>query len=145
MKKFNMLMDTMQFNRSNQLFLNLIVSFFCTFSAFTLLAQPVQGDLAFTAFNADEDGWALVTLVDLPANTTIYFTDNEATSPTAFADANESSFQWVTGAAVIPAGTVVRFAAIDQATRSASVGTFTAVNTSGLGLSQQSEPQYLPE
>ena len=38
-------------------------------AALTLVAAPAQaqvaGDLAFTAFNADEDGWAMVTFVDL--------------------------------------------------------------------------------
>ena len=39
-----------------------------------------SGDLAFTAFNADEDGWSLVTFVDLAANSQFYFTDNDGTA-----------------------------------------------------------------
>ena len=35
------------------------------------------GDLMFTSFNADEDGWSMVALANLPANTTVFFTDNE--------------------------------------------------------------------
>lgn len=37
------------------------------------------GDLAFTAFNADEDGFAMVALADVAANTKLYFSDNEWT------------------------------------------------------------------
>lgn len=36
------------------------------------------GDFAFTAFNADEDGWSLVTFVDIAANTQVYFSDAPA-------------------------------------------------------------------
>ncbi|MEP7319135.1 MAG: hypothetical protein ABI921_10345, partial [Panacibacter sp.] len=78
-------------------------------------AQLTKGDIAFTAFNADEDGWSLVNFVDIPANTIIYFTDNEATGTTSF-NTGESYHQWNTGANIIPAGTVVRFSAIDNAT-----------------------------
>ncbi|MEA5621950.1 choice-of-anchor I family protein [Nostoc sp. UHCC 0251] len=39
-----------------------------------------KGDIAFISFNADEDGWSIVTFVDIDPNTLIYFTDNEATS-----------------------------------------------------------------
>jgi hypothetical protein len=99
------------------------------------------GDIAFTSFNADEDGWSLVTFVDIAANTTIYFSDNEATSLTAF-NSGESAFSWNTGASVIDAGTVVRFSAIDGVSRAASVGSFAAVDTSNLGLSASNDTLY---
>ena len=35
------------------------------------------GDIAFTSFNADEDGLSFVTFTNIAANTTIYFSDNE--------------------------------------------------------------------
>ena len=35
------------------------------------------GDLAFTAFNADEDGFAMVALANVATNTKVYFSDNE--------------------------------------------------------------------
>ena len=108
-------------------------------------AQLSTGSIAFTAFNADEDGWALVTLANIPANTIIYFTDNEATSLTAF-NTGESYHQWNTGAAVIPAGTVVRFSAVDHATNlAATAGTFTRLTVSGsanFGLSTGGETVY---
>ncbi|MEH2084643.1 MAG: hypothetical protein V7K89_33135 [Nostoc sp.] len=43
----------------------------------------IQGDIAFTSFNTDEDGWSIVTFVDIDPNTTIYFSDGTASSPTA--------------------------------------------------------------
>ncbi|MBD2204306.1 cadherin-like domain-containing protein [Calothrix sp. FACHB-1219] len=99
------------------------------------------GDIAFISFNADEDGWSIVTFVDIPANTIIYFNDNEATSTTAF-NTGESAFQWDTGANTIVAGTVVRFSAIDAATRAASIGTFTVVDGSNIALSATNETVY---
>ena len=88
--------------------------------------QP--GNLAFTAFNADEDGFALVALKSVPAFTTVHFSDNEwnggAPGVGAF-NTGESTYAWVSGSAPLPAGTVVRFSAIDQATRASSVGAFT--------------------
>ncbi len=97
------------------------------------------GDIAFTAFNADEDGWSLVSFVDITAGTEIFFSDSTATSATVIGT-GESSFKWVTGA--ITAGDVIRFSAIDVAGRAASNGTFTAVGTGNLGLSATSETVY---
>lgn len=110
--------------------------------ATALSAQALStGDLAFTSFNADEDGWSLVTFVDLAANTKIYFSDGTASSATTLGN-NESSFQWNTGAAVIQAGTVVRFSAIDATDRSASIGSFSVLNSSNLGMSATAETVY---
>jgi len=87
--------------------------------------QP--GDIAFTAFNADEDGFAIAALRELPAYSTIYFSDNEwlggAPGSGAF-NTGENTYAWVTGAQPIAAGAVVRFSAVDQATRAASIGAF---------------------
>ena len=100
------------------------------------------GDIAFTSFNADEDGWSLVTFVDIAANTTIYFTDNEAVSTSAF-NTGESAHQWNTGASVIAAGTVIRFSAIDSTTNlAASAGTLTLANSSNLGINATNETIY---
>jgi len=108
-------------------------------------AQLATGDLAFTSFNADEDGWSLVTFADIPANTVIYFTDNEATSLTAF-NTGESYHQWNTGPNVIAAGTVVRFNNIDNATTlGASAGILSRLTVSGstnYGLSTGAETLY---
>lgn len=84
------------------------------------LAALGTGDLVFTAFNADEDGWAMVTFVDIAAGTTVYFGDNEWNG-SAF-NTGESYHKWVSGSASIAAGTVIRFSKTDQTTLSASVG-----------------------
>lgn len=114
-------------------------------AAIASLAQPAQaltaGDLAFTAFNADEDGWSMVVLADLAPNTTVYFTDNEWGG--ASFNSGESYHQWVSGSGTVSAGTVIRFSAIDSSTSlSASVGTLTRASVSGssnYGMSQSEE------
>ena len=101
------------------------------------------GDLAFTAFNADEDGWSLVTFVDIAPNATVYFTDNEWTG-TAF-NGGESYHAWTTGGSQIDAGTVIRFASIDTTSLSASIGTLARAAVSGsnnFGMSQSEESIY---
>lgn len=100
-----------------------------------------SGDLAFTALNADEDGWALVSFVDIAADTKLYFTDNEWTG-TAF-NTGESYHQWVSGASTIAAGTVIRFQKIDNATLlSSSIGTLTRASGSNFGISQDEDSIY---
>jgi len=89
-------------------------------------ALSSAGDLAFTSFNADEDGWSLVTFVDIAPGTSVFFTDNEwnggAIGAGSF-NTGEGSHAWSTGPATIAAGTVIRFSAVDQAARMASIGT----------------------
>ncbi len=100
------------------------------------------GDIMFTAFNADEDGLSFVTFVDIAANTTIYFSDNEWTG-SAF-NSGESYNQWVSGS-VLSAGSVVRLSAYDTASLSASVGTLSRVSVSGSsnwGISNSNETVY---
>ena len=57
-------------------------------AAMLATALPAQaqstGDLLFTAFNADEDGFAMVTLVDLPVGAKVWFSDNEWDGVSAF-------------------------------------------------------------
>lgn len=88
------------------------------------------GDIAFTAFNADEDGWAIVALTDLAANSTIYFTDSNWDGAT-FTSA-EGFHTWQTGAGIIAAGTVIRFSDIDQAGRAASTGSLSGTGNAAL-------------
>ncbi|MFQ6333355.1 PEP-CTERM sorting domain-containing protein [Methylophilus sp. 3sh_L] len=100
------------------------------------------GDIMFTAFNADEDGLSFVTFVDLAANTTIYFSDNEWTG-SAF-NSGESYNQWVSSD-VVAAGTVVRFSAYDKTSLSASTGVLSRVTVSGnsnWGISNSGETVY---
>jgi hypothetical protein len=101
------------------------------------------GDLAFTSFNADEDGFSMVALTSIAANTTIYFGDNEYLSG-AF-NAGESYSKWVSGSSAIAAGSVIRFTSIDTTSLAASLGTYTRETVSGSsnwGLSNSNETLY---
>ncbi|WP_274476190.1 choice-of-anchor I family protein [Mangrovimonas aestuarii] len=88
-------------------------------------AQLNIGDMAFIAMNADaDDDFAMVTFVDIPANTTVYFTDSEWDGSQFGTD--ENNFSWQSGAALIPAGTVITFSTI-SATASVSHGNIVGV------------------
>lgn len=92
------------------------------------------GQMAFTAFNADgDDDFAMVTFTEIPANTTIYFSDKEWTG-TEF-NSGEANFAWLTGAAAIPAAAIIVFNTI-SATPSVTFGNI--VGSPG-GLSTGSE------
>lgn len=95
----------------------------------TAVAALGSGDIAFTALNADEDGWALVSFIDIAPNTTVYFSDNEWNG-SAF-NTGESYHQWQSGASTIVAGTVIRFQNVDVASLSASFGTLSRASVSG--------------
>jgi PEP-CTERM motif len=114
-------------------------------AAATLPAQALTaGDLAFTSFNADEDGFAMVALADVAAGTKVYFSDNEWTG-SAF-NSGESFSSWTSGAAIVSAGTVIRFSKTDSATLlAASVGTLSRETVSGssnYGFSQSEDTLY---
>ncbi len=88
------------------------------------------GDIAFTAFNADgDDDFAIVALADIPANTTIYYSDNEPNSDgTGFESTSEGILKWETGSSTISAGTIVVFTDVDNDDNTnfgASIGTLT--------------------
>lgn len=109
-----------------------------------VFAAPAQalttGDIAFVAYNADEDGLAFVTFVDIAPNTSVFFRDDEWNG-SAF-NTGESATVWNSGASVIGAGTVVRFAAYDVASRSASHGTLSPVISTNFGLAANNETVY---
>jgi hypothetical protein len=119
-----------------------------TLLALALVAVSAQahalttGDLAFTSFNADDDRWAMVTFVDIAANTNIYISDNEWNG-TSFADFNEHTLVWNTGVSSIAAGTVVTFLEIDDGVTplGASVGTLglAAGGGTNLGFAKSNE------
>jgi len=116
-------------------------------AAVAAAALPAQaltaGDIAFTSFNADEDGLSFVALTTIAAGTTVYFSDNEWNG-SAF-NTGESHNQWSSGASDIAAGTVVRLAAYDKTSLSASIGTLSRVSVSGSanwGLANSNETVY---
>jgi hypothetical protein len=83
-----------------------------------------KGDIAFVGFNADRNkDFAIVVLHDIPANTTIYFTD-QTWNGTEFDDGN-NDLEWNTGSGVIPAGIVITFNELNTTHRSPSIGSFT--------------------
>lgn len=116
-----------------------------TLASTTALAALQPGDLAFTAFNADEDGFAIVALKPIAPFSTIYFSDNEwiggAPGAGAFTT-GESTFAWISGSLPVAAGTVVRFSAIDQTTRAASVGAFGVIQGGVLGFSASGDTLF---
>ncbi len=114
------------------------------------LSLPVQalraGDLMLTSFNADNDGWSVVALVELSPHTTVYFTDNRWEGAASLFVGSESHHRWDSGPLLVTAGTVVNFSQIDDARwLSASTGTFTRERVPGsstYGLSQTEETLY---
>lgn len=125
-------------------YLALIAAAAAALVSHSAVASLGAGDIAFTALNADEDGWALVTFVDIAANTTIYFTDNEWNG-SAF-NTGESYHRWVSGASTIAAGTVIRFQNTDDAsTLSSTLGALSRASVSGssnFGLSASEDSVY---
>ena len=100
-------------------------------------AQLQPGDIAFTGFNADApDDLAFVALVDIPANTRIYFCDADWNG-TAF-PTNEGDFSWSHNA-VVPAGTVITLNSVDPGLTT-NLGSI--VHDNGGGISTSSEAFY---
>ena len=118
---------------------------------FTLLitsvgfAQLSTGDIAFTAFNADgDDDFAIVALADIPANTTIYFTDNEPATATTLTT-GEGKVVWASGASIISAGTIIVFTDTDSSGNpsfGASLGTLTNGVDTGMNLAGGGDALY---
>lgn len=78
------------------------------------------GDIQFVGFNAIiNDSFSIQTLVDIPANTTIHFTDSEWNGARFGLDENNAV--WNSGNNVIEAGTVIHFSNPNEAP-TASIG-----------------------
>jgi hypothetical protein len=111
-------------------------------SAVSSQATLSAGDIAFTSFDADEDGLSFVAFRDISANTSVYFSDNEW-SGDAF-NSGESYNVWNSGSG-IAAGTVVRFSAYDKTSLAASVGSLSRVTVTGSsnwGIANSNETVY---
>lgn len=89
-------------------------------------AQGIKpGDLAFIGFNASgNDDFALVALSNIPANTTLYISDNESDG-NGGVTSGEGALTWFTGNQMITVGTVMTFNDVDNGNGniSCSVGT----------------------
>ncbi len=100
-----------------------------------------SGDIAFTSFNADEDGWSIVALANISANTVVHFSDS-TWNGTSFSN-TEAAQTWDSGANVIQAGTVVRFTKVDSITAiGVSHGSISFALSANLGLSASNETIY---
>lgn len=76
------------------------------FLKFSVFAQLVAGDIAFLGMQTDNpDAFAFVTLVDVPPNTQISFTDNGWSGSALFT--NENTMAWTSPAEIVPLGTVI--------------------------------------
>ena len=105
--------------------------------------QINAGELMFVGFNADgDDGFAVVALAEIPASSTIYFTDKEWNgmpigSGGAF-NSGEAVMTWNTGGSAIAAGTVITF---DQTNGTTTV-TVGSVSGGGINLAASNEVLY---
>ncbi len=98
------------------------------------------GDIAFIALNADgNDEFAWVALADIPANTPIWFTDNEWDGD-SFNNINEGEVQW-SHTSILPAGSVVVIAGNTGGTATIVSGLGTLSGT-GLDLGASNETLY---
>ena len=76
------------------------------------LGQLSPGSIAFTGINGDgTDNLNFVALDAIPANTTVFFRDDEWQNP-GF-NTGESIITWTSGGVILPAGTVVAFSNVN--------------------------------
>ena len=101
------------------------------------------GALAFTSFNADEDGWSVVALTDLQPGLSVYFSERTWDAAAGAFVGSEASYQWQLDAGAVEAGSVVRFASVNNAARSASVGSLTASGVANLSATGETLFAYL--
>ncbi len=105
------------------------------------LPAQTTGDIAFVGFNADgDDGFAFVTLVDIPANTNLWFTDEEWDATTMAFGTGEGDLVW-SNSSLTPAGTVIDIDGA-SATLTASLGAVTTGTNGGSGYSSSNEGLY---
>lgn len=116
-------------------FLKIAISFLLTITLSYELKSQNTGNIAFVSFNVDgDDDFAIVVLVDILANTTIYFTDDETTSigsPSSLVG-SEGTITWNSGLDTIKAGTIIIFSDLSDSSNpsfGASIGT---ISKSGL-------------
>jgi hypothetical protein len=105
------------------------------------------GAIAFTGFNADgNDDLAFVALVAIPANETIFFTDNEWNGAAIGAggafNTGEGLITWTAPASGVAAGTVVTLNSLSIVGRSTSVGSVTGSGSFNLGGSAETVYAY---
>ena len=74
-------------------------------------AQLSSGDIAFIGMNTDAtEGYAFITLADIPGSEVIFFSDRGIISSSAYILGTEGTYKFTAPAAGIPCGTIVSFA-----------------------------------
>ncbi|MCX7550996.1 T9SS type A sorting domain-containing protein [Xanthomarina sp. F2636L] len=99
--------------------------YFLLFTLFSLTinAQLATGDIAFTGYQSDTpDSFSFVVLVDIPASTSIEFTDNGWLATGGFR-ANEGVATWTSPATITNAGTEI---IVSDANGTVNIGTITS-------------------
>ncbi len=101
----------------------ILFTFALTLSSTSSAALIGPGDIAFIGFNADGNkDFAFVTLADIDASTSVFFSDNDWTG-SAFTP-TEGTINWFSGTSLITAGTVVSFNNLLDPRRTVSHGQF---------------------
>ena len=109
-------------------------------------SAPAVGDLAFVSINADEDGFALVSFVDLAAGSQLFMTDQawdggQVGSGGAFTGAG-GVLEWTVDSA-FAAGSVVRFSAVQSASTIGSTHGSVLRTSGNMSLALTEERLYL--
>ena len=109
-------------------------------NTFNIIAAPqgiLAGDIAFTRYKSDDDdGFSILTFVNIPANSVFYFTDNAYTTASGPLATNESTMTWTTPNSIIPAGTAIDFNIVTSNTVITPAGNGTVTgNINGLSTS----------
>ncbi|WP_445747987.1 T9SS type A sorting domain-containing protein [Polaribacter sp.] len=116
-------------------FLQIALAFLLTLIVSYGLKAQNTGDIAFVAFNVDgDDDFAIVALVDILANTTIYFTDDETTgvgTPSSLVG-SEGTITWNSGLNIIKAGTVIIFSDLSNSSNPGFGSSIGTISRSGL-------------
>jgi endonuclease I len=109
-------------------------------NTFNISAAPqgiIAGDIAFTRYKSDDDdGFSILTFVDIPVNSVFYFTDNAYTTASGPLATTESTMTWTTPNSIIPIGTAIDFNIVTASTVITPAGNGTASGSlSGLSTS----------
>lgn len=109
-------------------------------------AAPEPGQMAFVSLNADEDGFAVATFVDLDAGAEFFFTDSEwnglAVGAGGGFNTGEGVLSWTLDTD-LAAGSVVRFLSVDDRVAiSASVGEVTRSGSFSLATTNDAVTLY---
>lgn len=93
----------------------LIINFLLLFS-YISNAQLNTGSIGFTALNTDGGkDFGIIALTDIPANSTIFITDNEVDGTgNGFNDDREGTIAWATGGTIITRGTIIVFTDVNN-------------------------------